>query len=160
MSTRFQWFLIVKSWQWKHRVSDLTWDQAGDIGLPTGLGWTSRRLPWQRETTTQISSPLGFYYHGTGVQPALDEHSRHSVGGTKQVWLLTLVFSAFFVKKNFDLPGWQINDPASGKYFSVQSTQKLLSLSRSWQAFWADLAPFKGQRPFELLPKIKRLKDM
>ena len=60
-----------------------------------------------------------------------------------QVWPLTQFFMFPFFYKIIDLPGWPINDPLSGKLFSLQflpATPSSPSLTREG-LFIADTAP-------------------
>ena len=79
-----------------------------------------------------------------------------------QVWPLTQFFSVSFLYKIIDFPGGQINDPSSGKYFSLPFLPATpLSLSQTLEGFFElTRRPSRAlDSPCALLLEIQRRKD-
>ena len=81
---------------------------------------------------------------------------------TKQVWPLTQLFSVSFLWKLIDLPGGQINDPSSGKHYSLPFLPATPSSpSRTLEGlFELTRRPSRAlDSPRALLPELQRYKD-
>merc|ERR1711923_633389 len=80
-------------------------------------------------------------------------------GGPQQVWQLTQFFP--LCKKIIDLPGGQINDPSSGKHYSLPFLPTPSSLSRTFEGlFELTRCPSRAlDSARALLPELQRYKD-
>ena len=79
-----------------------------------------------------------------------------------QVWPLTQFFSVSFLRKLIDLPGGQINDPSSGKHYSLPFLPATPSSpSRTLEGlFELTRRPSRAlDSPRALLPELQRYKD-
>ena len=92
----------------------------------------------------------------------VDIDAEEQVPEIVQVWPLTQFFSVSFLCKTIDLPGGQINDPSSGKHYSLPFLPATPSSpSRTLEGlFELTRRPSRAlDSPRALLPELQRYKD-
>ena len=84
--------------------------------------------------TTKIVILLpGTYSNVLGHTFVMMNKQKSSLHNVKQVWPLTQLFSVSFLWKLIDLPEGQINDPSSGKHYSLPFLPATPSDSREFK---------------------------
>ena len=119
-------------WPWRTGRSDCSWCTRSSLRC--------KRQPRdkQRGPVTNANAVQGPSMRLNFVTSNLELKQQCEVALTYQVWRLTQFFSVSF--------WWKINDPSSGKHFSLPFLPATPSSPTLEGLFLADTAPFKGPR--------------